>query len=149
MKAGFSDPTYRLLHDDIRATAQIAFLSILGEGPTLEMVRLAGSLSAYVDAAVLIAKYYSLEVVTDDAGEVQSLGRGHVLPRMLELAETKARIHAARAKKLGGEVPVAARLAYQIGRSWQEAPSIPARIQALQQFWRASMLSQMAILLKR
>lgn len=149
VKAGFSDPTYRLLHDDIRATAQIAFLSILGEGPTLEMVRLAGSLSAYVDAAVLIAKYYSLEVVTDDAGEVQSLGRGHVLPRMLELAETKARIHAARAKKLGGEVPVAARLAYQIGRSWQEAPSIPARIQALQQFWRASMLSQMAILLKR
>jgi len=149
VKANFGDPTYRLLHDDIRATAEVAFLSILGEGPTLDMVRLAGSLSAYVDAAVLIAKYYSLEAVTNDAGDVQSLGRGHVLPRMLELAETKARIHAARAKKLGGEVPVAARLAYQTGRSWQDAPSIPARIQALQQFWRASMLSQMAVLLKR
>jgi len=149
VKANVGDPTYRLLHDDIRATAEVAFQSILGEGPTLAMVRLAGSLSAYVDAAVLIAKYYSLEAVTNDSGDVQSLGRGHVLPRMLELAEVKARIHAARAKKHGGEVPVAARLAYQIGRSWQDAPSIPARIEALQQFWRASMLSQMAVLLKR
>lgn len=149
VKANFGDPTYRLLHDDIRATAEVAFMSIVGEGPTLDMVRLAGALSAYVDAAVLIAKYYSLEGVTNDRGEIQSLGRGHVLPRMLELAETKARIHAARAKKLAGEIPVAARMAYQIGRSWQMAPSIPARMQALQQFWRASMLSQMAVLLNR
>ena len=113
------------------------------------MVKLAGSLSAYVDAAVLIAKYYSLEAVTNDDGAVQSLGRGHVLPRMLELAENKARIHAARAQKVAGEVPVAAQLAYQIARSWQDAPSIPARLEALQQYWRASMLSQMAVLLKR
>ncbi len=149
VKSNFGDPTYRLLHDDIRATAEVAFTSMLGEGPTLEMVKLAGSLSAYVDAAVLIAKYYSLEAVTNDNGAVQSLGRGHVLPRMLELAEAKARIHAARAKKVAGEVPVAAQLAYQIGRSWQHAPSIPARLEALQHYWRASMLSQMSVLLKR
>ncbi len=149
VKANFGDPTYRLLHDDIRATAEVAFTSLLGDGSTLEMVKLAGSLSAYVDAAVLIAKYYSLEAVTNDNGAVQSLGRGHVLPRMLELAENKARIHAARAQKVAGEVPVAAQLAYQIARSWQDAPSIPARLEALQQYWRASMLSQMAVLLKR
>ena len=149
VKANFGDPTYRLLHDDIRATAEVAFSTILGEGPSLELVRLASSLSAYVDAAVLIAKYYSLEAVTDDAGNVQSLGRGHVLSRMLEQAEAKARIHAARAKKVAGEIPVAARLAYQTGRSWQHAGSIPTQLQALQQYWRASMLSQMAVLLKR
>jgi uncharacterized protein len=149
VKANFGDPTYRLLHDDIRATAEVAFISIVGEGPTLDMVRLAGALSAYVGAAVLIAKYYSLEGLTNDRGEVQSLGRGHVLPRMLELAEMKARIHAARAAKLAGEIPVAARVAYQIGRSWQNAPSVAARMQALEQYWRASMLSQMAVLLNR
>lgn len=149
VKASFSDQTYRLLYDDIRATAEVAFVSILGEGPTLDMVRLAGSLASYVDAAVLIAKYYSLEGVTDDRGEVQKLGRGHVLPRMLDLAKVRARIHAARARRLAGEVPVAARLAYQIGRSWEDAPSIPARLQALKQYWRASMLSQMAVLLNR
>lgn len=149
VKAEFADPTYRLLHDDIRATAEVAFATILGEGPSLELVRLASSLTAYVDAAFLIAKYYSLEAETDDAGSVKSLGRGHVLPRMLEQAESKARIHAARAKKVAGEIPVAARLAYQTARAWHHAPSVPAQLQALQQYWRASMLSQMAVLLKR
>lgn len=149
VKENFGDPAYRLLHDDIRATAEVAFQSILGEGITLEMVRLASSLSAYIDASALISKYYSLEAVTNDVGAIQSLGRGHVLPRMLDLAETKARIHAARAKKVAGEVPVAAKVAYQTARAWHNAGDIPTRLEALAEYWRASMLSQMAVLLKR
>lgn len=149
VKAKFGDPAYQLLQDELRAATENAFSTLVGEGTTLEMVRLAEALSAYVDAAFLIAKYYSLDATTAPDGSIIKLGRETVLTRMLELAEVKSRIHAARALKETGEVPVAARLAYQIGRSWQGAPSASARLQALQQYWRASMLSQLAVLLRR
>jgi len=149
VKAGFRDPIYRLLRDDLRSITETAFESLIGVGTTLEMVRLAGALSTYVDASFLIAKYLSLEAVTDVDGEIETLRRAPVLARMLELAETKCRMHAARAKALTGEIPAAAQQAYQVGRSWQDAPSPAARLQALQHYWRASMLSQMAVLLTR
>jgi hypothetical protein len=149
VRANFADPTYRLLRGDLRLLAETAFEQLIGKGTTLEMVQLAGSVSTYVDASFLIAKYLSLEAITNAEGEIQTLRRGHVLDRMLELAETKARSHAARALAVTGEIPVAAQIAYQVGLSWKGAPAPAARLQALQHFWRASVLSQMAVLLRR
>jgi hypothetical protein len=137
------------LRGELRSVADSAFEQLIGKGTTLEMVLLAGSLSTYVDASFLIAKYLSLEAITGADGEIQTLRREHILPRMLELAEIKARTHAARALSLTGEIPVAAQISYQVGVSWKNAPSAAARLQALQHFWRASVLSQMAVLLKR
>lgn len=149
VRSNFSDPTYRLLRTELRSIADSAFEQLIGKGTTLEMVQLAGSLSTYVDASFLIAKYLSLEAITGADGQIQTLRREHVLPRMLELAETRARTHAARALSVTGEIPVAAQIAYQVGISWKNAPAASARLQALQHFWRASVLSQMAVLLKR
>ncbi len=149
VKANFDEPVYQLIKDELRLTAEAIIEQVLGDGPTLDMVRLAGALSAYVDASFLIAKYLSLEAVTGAKGDIQALPREPVLKQMLELAESKARVHAARAKAVAGEIPLAAQVAYQIGRSWQDAPAISVRLEALQQFWRASTLSRMAVLLKK
>jgi hypothetical protein len=149
VKARFDDPVYQLIKDELRMTTDAVFKNILGDGQTLDLVRLAGALSAYVDASLLIAKYLSLEAVTGPRGIITALPREPVLLRMLELAETKARIHAARARTVTGEIPVAAEVAYHIGRAFQRAPEAAVRLEALQQFWRASTLAQMAVLLRR
>jgi len=78
---------------------------------------------------------------------VTKLGRAPVLPRMLALAEEKALEHAARAKHTTGEVPIAARIAFDAGRTFAKRSDEASKLRALEQLWRASVLSRMAVLL--
>ncbi|MFO0744734.1 MAG: S16 family serine protease [Myxococcota bacterium] len=146
----FNDSEYQLIKDESRAMAEMILEQHLGSGTqSLSLVKLATALNTYVDASFLIAKYYSLEAELGPTGAVEKVGRDEALGRMLELAEVKARVFAARAEEVGGEIPVAAAKAYQIGVAFSAMGTPAFRIAALEQFWRASMFSQLAVMLRR
>jgi len=146
----FSDRDYQLIRDESRLMAEMILEQHLGAGtPSLSLVKLATALKTYVDASFLIAKYYSLEAEVGADGHIEHVGREDALAKMLELAEVKARVHAARALEVSGEIPLAAAKAYQIGKSFAAMPKPAARLAALEQFWRASMFSQLAVMLRR
>jgi len=149
VRQNFTDPTYQHVREGPRAMMESILEGQFGRDTNaLSLVKLSTALNTYVSAAFLVAKYYSLDANVDAGGAVKSLGREAVLVRMLALAETKALEHAARAKKVAGEVPVAARIAFDAGRDFAARGTLHARLSALEQFWRASMLSQMAVLLR-
>lgn len=146
----FNDAQYQLIKDEARMMADAILEQHLGSGTqSLSLVRLATALSTYVEASFLIAKYYSLEAELSPQGAVVRVGREAALAKMLELAEVKARVHAARAKAVAGEIPVAAAKAYVVGRAFAAAPTPASQLAALEQYWRASMFSQLAVMLRR
>ncbi len=150
VRANFRDPTYQLTLEGPRAMMESNLEDHFGSGtPALAMVRLSTALNTYVNASFLIAKYYSLESAIGDRGQIVKIGREEALQKMLIMAEQKARVHAARASAGGRDVPVAAKVAYQSGVAFQASPIPTQRLKALEQFWRASMMSQMAVLLSR
>lgn len=127
-----------------RAHLKLAELDTFGEGSeTQKLARLAGALSSFFGSASVIARYESFQVTQDSKGVPVSVGRERVFWRMLALAERKAREHAARAKRDIGYVPAPALVAYQIGRVYQGRPQLADKLEALEQFWRASMWSQL------
>lgn len=146
----FNDQEYQLIKDESRAMAEMILEQHLGTGSqSLSLVKLATALNTYVDASFLIAKYYSLEAETGPSGGVERIGRDAALAKMLELAEVKARVFAARAQAEGGEIPIAAAKAYQTGTAFAAMATPASRLAALEQFWRASMLSQLVVMLRR
>jgi len=146
----FNDRDYQLIREETRLTAEHIMEQHVGSGTVaLSLIKLANALNTYVDASFLIAKYYSLEAELTPSGDIARLGRESALGRMLELAEVKARVHAARARAVTGEIPIAASKAYQIGRAFAELPGATSHLAALEQFWRASMFSQLAVMLRR
>ncbi|MCC6624170.1 MAG: hypothetical protein IT385_23165 [Deltaproteobacteria bacterium] len=146
----FNDRDYQLIREETRLTAEHILEQHVGSGTTaLSLIKLANALNTYVDASFLIAKYYSLEAELTPAGGIARLGREAALGRMLELAEVKARVHAARARTIAGEIPVAAVKAYQSGRAFAALQGPVPRLAALEQYWRASMFSQLAVMLRR
>lgn len=146
----FNDRDYQLIREETRLMAEHILEQHVGSGtPALSLIKLANALNTYVDASFLIAKYYSLEAELTPSGGIARLGREAALGRMLELAEVKARVHAARARAVAGEIPVAAAKAYQIGRAFAAMNGPVPRLAALEQYWRASMFSQLAVMLRR
>lgn len=128
-----------------RAHLKLTDMEAFGVGTeTQKLARLAGALSSFFGSASVIARYESFQIERDAAGEPVSIGRERVFWRMLALAERKSREHAARAKSQLGHVPAPALISYQIGRVYQERPSLADKLQALEQFWRASMWCQLA-----
>ncbi len=67
---------------------------------------------------------------------------------MLERAEVKAREHAARARRVTGEAPIASRIAYQIAQSFHASTDLDDKVAALEQYWRSSLLSMLVVLLR-
>ncbi len=128
-----------------RAHLKLTDMEAFGVGTeTQKLARLAGALSSFFGSASVIARYESFQIQNDAMGEPVSIGRERVFWRMLALAERKAREHAARAKRALGHVPAPALISYQIGRVYQERPALADKLQALEQFWRASMWCQLA-----
>jgi len=112
------------------------------------LTKLAGALASYFDSSMLIAKYYSLGVVKDKTtNKITKIGKQKAFITMLTLAESMSREHAATALKLLGEVPLSAKIAYQIGRAYRDNPGTEDKLEALEQFWRSSMFSQLAVML--
>lgn|GEM_PF-1943857 len=143
--------------DDVYQNARVAPLVVEGKlKPKLSdrpiakaIAHLAGSLDRYIGASVVIAKHYSLALELDDNGGIVGVGREKALITMLTLAERMAREHAARAQKAVGMVPVTAQLTYQIARAYREGNRPEDKLTALEQFWRSSLFSQLAVFLSR
>lgn len=112
------------------------------------LLSLAGSELAYYDAAQLIAKYYSLEVHTDDSGKVDKVEHDKAFVHMLAAAERNARASAHEAKIATGAIPVQAKLAYQLAMVERDG-DLGDKLDALGEFWAASAFSQTAVMLAR
>lgn len=143
--------------DDVYQNARVAPLVIAARlKPLLEdrpiastIADLAGSLDRYISASVVIARHYSLALEFDQHGKIIAVGREKALITMLALAERMAREHAARARRATGTVPVTAQLTYQIARAYREGSQPEDKLTALEQFWRSSLFSQLAVLLPK
>ncbi|PIE20132.1 MAG: hypothetical protein CSA66_01300 [Proteobacteria bacterium] len=143
VQAAFQDVSYRHARKDPRAFEAILAKHLAEDSRVLQAMKLAAAFSAYVATAVLIAKYYSLGFETDVAGAVTGVRRMSALDAMLERAEVKARAHAARARAITGAVPIASRIAYQIGRASHAEGGLDDKVEALEQYWRSSLLSML------
>ncbi len=144
----FKDPTWQHIRHDPRMLHSILEEHLGGNSFPLSIFDLSTAFNIYIGAATLIAKYYSLDMKLND-GRITAVGRKKAFATMLTLAEEKAREHAARAKRAVGDVPVAARIAYQTGRAFEELGGAESRADALEQYWRSSMFSQLAVILRK
>lgn len=120
-----------------------------GSGTAAHISRLAGALSIYISASMLITKHYSARVTVDEHGRVVGIGRQRSFDAMLDLAERKAREFAARAREQAGHIPAASRIAYGIAMAYRARGGLADRIQALEQFWRSSLFSRLVLSLGR
>ncbi|MFT7582690.1 MAG: hypothetical protein ACI9MR_004373 [Myxococcota bacterium] len=144
----FKDPSYQHVRKDPEFLSGI-FESRFGKDtPALAMMNLSTAFGIYIGAASLIAKYYSVGFNLDDNGGIVGVRRPGALRKMLELAELKAREHAALAQRAIGEIPTASRIAYAIARSYAKSDRLADKAQALEQYWRASMLSKLVVMLR-
>lgn len=106
------------------------------------LLRLAAGSMAFLRGASLVNKYYSLGGVKDEQGNLTLTNR-KALSAQLDLGRQLAREAAAKAKKAAGYVPVAARIAYQLGVAKREGDD-DEKLQALQSFWESAFWSELA-----
>ncbi|HSD86022.1 MAG TPA: hypothetical protein VLB44_00855, partial [Kofleriaceae bacterium] len=109
---------------------------------------LAGSELAYFHAAELIAKYYSLEIKKGEDGDITGVEHEKAFATMLESAERNARANAHAAKIATGNIPVQAKLAYELAMVERDG-STADKLEALSQYWASSAFSQTAVMLAR
>jgi len=112
------------------------------------LLSLAGSELAYFHSAELIAKYYSLNVSTNEAGQIAKVEHEKAFLNMLATAEKNARAAARAARIATGAIPVQAKLAYQLA-SVERSGTLAEKMDALSQFWASSAFSQTAVMLAR
>jgi uncharacterized protein len=106
------------------------------------MLRLAAGSGAFLKGASLINKYYSLDGQRSATGELQLTNR-KALSAQLDLARQLAREAASTAKQRTGFVPVASRIAYQLGIAKREGDD-EEKLAALEAFWESAFWSQLA-----
>lgn len=114
----------------------------LGTKSETNMLRLAAGSMAFLKGASLVNKYYSLGGQRDQAGDLVLTNR-KALSAQLDLGRRLAREAAATAKQALGFVPVAARMAYQLGVAKREGDD-EEKLQALEAFWESAFWSQLA-----
>lgn len=106
------------------------------------LLRLAAGSMAFLRGASLVNKYYSLGGVKDEQGELTLTNR-KALSAQLDLGRQLAREAAAKAKKAANCVPVAARIAYQMGVAKREGDD-EEKLAALEAFWESAFWSELA-----
>lgn len=136
-----NDPSYLMA----RQQTEIAIRARDEKGVHQALQRLAAAFSSYTMSAALVAKEYSLGAQQNAEGELQ-LARDKALISMLEIAELRAREAAALAKRKAGAVPDLARATYQTARADREG-DLQAKLSALEGFWGATEVSQLAVAL--
>lgn len=109
---------------------------------------LAGALLSYFKTSLLLSKTYSLGVRTSASGKPSSIRNEKAFINMINTAERKAREHARAAKVGTGSIPVQSQLAYAKARVLREG-DLADKLAALELFWRASVYSQIAVMLAR
>lgn len=106
------------------------------------LLRLAAGSTAFLRGASLVNKYYSLGGVKDEQGTLTLTNR-KALSAQLDLGRQLAREAAAKAKKAANCVPVAARIAYQMGVAKREGDD-EEKLAALEAFWESAFWSELA-----
>ena len=149
LREEFADARYQRIREDPRVQEGIARTNLGKDNPAVDLLNLATAADIYLGASMLMAQYYGMRFVFAPDGTLTHIGRPDALPRLLEQAERTARAHAGRALEVYGEIPVASRLAYQVGRALSTEKDLTDRLDALNQFWRASLLSKLAVMLQR
>ena len=148
MQQSFDDVRYRSASDTLFVVDTFVKPNLGADSRPFQVAQLSGAMSVYLSAAMLIAKYYSLRFRTDATGALVGVEREKAFITMLTLAERMAREHAAQAKQATGRIPVPSQIAYQVARTYRERPSFEAKAEALEQFWRSSLLSQLVVQLE-
>jgi hypothetical protein len=126
----------------------VAFRAVqLAEGITdqkteTNLLRLAAGSMAFLKGASLVNKYYSLGGTTDESGTLV-LSNRKALSTQLDLARLLAREAAAKSKQVAGYVPVAARLAYQLGLAKREGDD-EEKLAALESLWESAFWCELA-----
>jgi uncharacterized protein len=115
---------------------------VTGQKTETNLLRLAAGSMAFLKGASLVNKYYSLGGSTDAAGTLV-LGNRKALSTQLDLARQLAREAAAKAKQAAGYVPVAARLAYQLGLAKREGDD-EDKLMALESLWECAFWCELA-----
>lgn len=115
---------------------------VTGQKAETNLLRLAAGSMAFLKGASLVNKYYSLGGSRDAAGTLV-LGNRKALSTQLDLARQLAREAAAKVKRGCGYVPVAARLAYQLGLAKREGDD-EEKLAALEAFWESAFWSELA-----
>ncbi|MBU1218167.1 hypothetical protein KKF34_16490 [Myxococcota bacterium] len=124
---------------------EVLFVKSWGENDiATSYAQVAGAMGSYFASSMFLVKQYSLVVKKNAYGEIESVKMQKALVNMLKHAELNARIHAARALKVIGEVPPSAKIFYNIGNTMKDM-NIALKIKALEMFWRTSMECQVAI----
>lgn len=112
----------------------------LGDGLEMHYATLTAMRDAYILSTMLIAKYYSLEVVEDEDKNITGVGREKTLRTMLEFSDDQARRAIAHLEKHG--VDASAQISsYLIGRMKREG-TISEKVDALQYFWNCHLSCQ-------
>ncbi len=106
------------------------------------LLRLAAGSLAFLKGASLVNKYYSLGSEVDANGTMTLTNR-KALSAQLDLARQLAREAAAKAKGAAGFVPVASRMAYQLGVARREGDDAQ-KLKALEAFWESAFWSELA-----
>ncbi|MBL8752044.1 MAG: FHA domain-containing protein [Planctomycetes bacterium] len=106
------------------------------------LLRLAAGSMAFLKGASLVNKYYSLGGTKAADGSLV-LGNRKALSTQLDLARQLAREAAGKAKAAVGYVPVAARLAWQLGLARREGDD-EDKLAALEAFWESAFWCELA-----
>lgn len=114
---------------------------ISGKNAETNMLRLAAGSMAFLKGASLVNKYYSLGGQRDQSGEL-TLSNRKALSAQLDLARQLAREAAAKAKRAVGFVPIAARMAYQLGIARREGND-QEKLAALEAYWESAFWSEL------
>ncbi|MBL8754769.1 MAG: hypothetical protein JNK15_15805 [Planctomycetes bacterium] len=106
------------------------------------LLRLAAGSTAFLKGAALVNRCYSLGGEVDPAGRL-TLTNKKALAMQLDLARQLAREAASTAKARVGFVPVAARLAWQLGIARREGDDAQ-KLKALEAFWECAFWCDLA-----
>jgi hypothetical protein len=146
MAFGINEPAYLL-------AMQLAEMALLGEvsGPATvgsRLSRLAAAAMSYVESALIVAKYYSLEAAVPERAPPEDVRRKRPLLALLARSELAARRAAAWAVSRIGVVPPEAQLYYRAGASLVGG-SVREKLRALGFFWQSTVASNVAAMVMR
>ena len=119
----------------------------LGGREQAAVARLAGAMSVYIKASMLVSKHDAFDMRFDAQGALVTVGRTAAFETTLALAEEMARENAAAARYVTGRIPVPSRIAYQIAQDYRGRGTPADRVEALEQYWRSSMFSRLVVML--
>lgn len=127
------------------------FYALFDDEYVAAVAQMGALMGSVANAAVLVAKYYSIGVATDDLGRVTGIGGGATLQRMMDLAEDAAlrAIGAADEATSGAATPMLASTLDIARRNRDAAITAQDLLTALGYFWNTTLNARLMTRLAR